>query len=112
MFIRYSWPSSLSFASLALLVALGVTWLPIHPLQAGDQVIDPRRDDEEIKRVAVRRARERLQNCPIEKLYVTNTIPVANPEEIGILEIIDIAELLGEAILRIHANRSVSSLFI
>ncbi len=57
-------------------------------------------------------ARERLQNAPLEKLFVTNTIPVDNAQNIENLEVIDIAELLGEAILRIHANRSVSSLFI
>jgi ribose-phosphate pyrophosphokinase len=52
-----------------------------------------------------------LDKSPIEKIYITDTIdqgPKNLPEK---FEILSVAELLGEAILRIHAERSVSSLF-
>lgn len=59
-FIRYSWPSSLSFASAAMLLALVVTWLPITPLQAKDQPDKPSTDDQFVQ-TDVKRVRERLQ---------------------------------------------------
>jgi ribose-phosphate pyrophosphokinase len=52
-----------------------------------------------------------LDDSPIEKIYLTDTIdmgPKNLPEK---FEILSVASLLGEAILRIHAERSVSSLF-
>jgi ribose-phosphate pyrophosphokinase len=54
---------------------------------------------------------ENLSKSTIEKIYITDTIdhgPKNLPEK---FEILSVAELLGEAILRIHAERSVSSLF-
>ena len=45
----------------------------------------------------------------IDKLFVTDTIPLENkPDK---LEVVSIAELLAEAIVRTHDNRSISSLF-
>jgi ribose-phosphate pyrophosphokinase len=45
----------------------------------------------------------------ISKLFVTDTIPLKrNSEKI---EIVSVAELLAEAIIRTHDNRSISSLF-
>ncbi len=55
----------------------------------------------------------RLEESPISRVVVTNTIPV-NPEaaeKCGIISL-SVAKLLGEAIRRIHMEDSVSSLFV
>jgi ribose-phosphate pyrophosphokinase len=57
-------------------------------------------------------AHERIIGAPIKSVIATNSIPihgklVDNPK----LKILSIAPLLGEAILRIHSESSVSSLF-
>lgn len=55
---------------------------------------------------------ERLGRAPIEKIVVTNTIPVQVPAgNRAPIEVLSIAPLLGEAIRRIHLNLSVSALF-
>lgn len=54
---------------------------------------------------------QKIENSALSRLIVTDTIPLINKESEKI-EVITISELLGEAILRIHENRSVSSLFI
>ncbi|GAB6066455.1 ribose-phosphate pyrophosphokinase [Aquifex pyrophilus] len=53
---------------------------------------------------------ERIMNSPIEKVIVTNTLPVYE-KEFGKLEVVSIAPLIGEAIRRVHEGSSVSSLF-
>ena len=56
-------------------------------------------------------ALERLENSPIKEVIVTNTIPLKDtviPEKI---KQVSVAPLLGEAISRIHDDKSVSSLF-
>lgn len=54
-------------------------------------------------------AYERLRNGPIDELIVTDTIPV---ETRGLpIKVLSVAELLGEAIIRINNNESVTSLF-
>lgn len=57
---------------------------------------------------------ERLQAAPIDEIVVTNTIPL--PEQtvraLGKLKVLSVAELMGEAIHRIHKDESVSSLFL
>lgn len=55
---------------------------------------------------------QRIDETPIEKLLVSNSIPPKeevkqNPK----IEYVSVAALLGEAIRRIHDNESVSSLF-
>jgi len=58
------------------------------------------------------RAVDRVKEAPLEKLIVTNTIPLR--EEAGKVdkfEVLSVAELFGEAIRRIHEGQSVSSLF-
>ena len=63
--------------------------------------------------VFVGQAMQRLGACPFTKLAVSDTIPLGNRAEPikDRLEILSVAPLLGEAICRIHENRSVSALF-
>ncbi|MBN2375623.1 MAG: ribose-phosphate pyrophosphokinase [Sedimentisphaerales bacterium] len=56
---------------------------------------------------------ERLSAAPIDEIVVTDTIPVS-PEarkKLKNLKVLTVANLLGEAITRIHHNRSVSEIF-
>ena len=56
---------------------------------------------------------ERLKNSDIKELVVTDTVPlreVAKSSGVSIT-VLSVAGLLGEAVLRIHDNQSVSSLF-
>jgi len=53
---------------------------------------------------------ERLKQSPIRELIVTDSIPLKCQGEFPIT-VLTVAELLGEAVLRIHENRSVTSLF-
>ena len=53
---------------------------------------------------------ERLRNSEIEELIATNSVPVRSGG-VENLKVLCIADLLGEGILRIHNNESVSSLF-
>lgn len=56
---------------------------------------------------------DRIESAPIKHLAVTDTIPPHNNGQIeDKITIVSIAELLGEAIRRIHEHRSVSSLFV
>ena len=54
---------------------------------------------------------ERLRKSEIKKLYVTDTIPIPKEKKIPKIEVLSVAELLGEAIKRIHKEESVSVLF-
>jgi len=56
---------------------------------------------------------ERLANCPFTKIAVTDTIPNDGRTEpiADRLTILSVADLLGEAIFRIHHNKSVSAMF-
>ncbi len=56
-------------------------------------------------------ALERLQNSVISEVVVTNTIPLAPERRISKMKILSVAPLLGEAIVRIHEDLSVSKLF-
>jgi len=53
-----------------------------------------------------------LSGAPIEEVVVTDTIPLAPEKLIPKIQILSVAELLGEAIKRIHEERSLSSLFV
>ena len=54
----------------------------------------------------------RIVESQIEKLWVTDTIPLSEAaRNCGKIEVISVASLLAEAIKRIHGNDSVSSLF-
>lgn len=55
-------------------------------------------------------ALEQIADSPISRVYVTNTIPVPpGPREL--LEVVSVAPLLAEAIMRIHKDLSISALF-
>ena len=57
-------------------------------------------------------AGERIQNSPIKSVISTDTIPLRKElEAIGKIKILSVAPLFGEAIIRIHSESSVSSLF-
>jgi ribose-phosphate pyrophosphokinase len=53
-----------------------------------------------------------LREAPIEKMVITDTIPLTPEKRIPNLEVLTVAELLGDAIKRIHVNQSVSELFV
>lgn len=54
---------------------------------------------------------KKIASSALDKLVVTDTIPLGNKNNKKI-EVVSIAELLSEAIIRIHKNKSLSSLFI
>lgn len=54
---------------------------------------------------------ERLASAPIKEVLVTNTIPLPQNKINNNLKILSIAPLLGEAIIRVHEDLSVSKLF-
>lgn len=56
---------------------------------------------------------ERIQNSGLEKLIVTDTIPLNQEGQVSKkIQVISVAELFGEAIRRINQGSSVSSLFV
>lgn len=54
---------------------------------------------------------ERVQNSPVEKLVVSDTIQIPREKVFEKLEMVSVAPVFGEAILRIHNEESISSLF-
>ncbi|NLC38697.1 MAG: ribose-phosphate pyrophosphokinase, partial [Clostridia bacterium] len=56
-------------------------------------------------------ALERLEASVIKEVVVTNTIPVPVKKEGSKIRVLSVAPLLGEAIIRIHEDLSVSKLF-
>jgi len=54
---------------------------------------------------------KRLDEAPIKEVVTTNTIPVPGEKLINKLKVLSVAPLLGEAIIRIHEDLSVSKLF-
>lgn len=58
-------------------------------------------------------ATERIKKSNIKRLVVTNTIPLREEAKaLDKIEVLSVANLLGEAIRRIHEGSSVSSLFV
>ncbi len=57
------------------------------------------------------RAVEKLQAAPIDKLIVTNTIPLTPNQMMDKVELLTVAPMLGEAIKRIHHDQSISDMF-
>ncbi|NTW05346.1 MAG: ribose-phosphate pyrophosphokinase [Peptococcaceae bacterium] len=56
-------------------------------------------------------ALSRLEESPIKEIIVTNTISVPQEKMISKIKVLSVAPLLGEAIIRIHEDMSVSKLF-
>jgi ribose-phosphate pyrophosphokinase len=55
---------------------------------------------------------DRIEKCKLERIFVTNTIPLTErANDSGIFTVLSVAELFGEAIRRINEGSSVSSLF-
>jgi len=58
-------------------------------------------------------APERILQSPLERLILTDTVPIGNKTDLcPKIEVLTVSELLGEAIQRIHRQDSVSSLFV
>jgi ribose-phosphate pyrophosphokinase len=56
-------------------------------------------------------ALERLEKSVISELVVTNTIPLPPEKLTSKIKVLSVAPLLGEAIVRVHEDLSVSKLF-
>jgi len=58
------------------------------------------------------RAFERIEKSPIEELVITDTITRDGSKLPSKIRVLSVAGLLGEAVTRIHEERSLSSLFV
>lgn len=54
----------------------------------------------------------RIEGSPLEEVIVTNSIPLGPEKRIAKIVVLSVANLLAEAIRRIHAEESVSTLFV
>ncbi|MBO8170052.1 MAG: ribose-phosphate pyrophosphokinase [Thermoanaerobacteraceae bacterium] len=54
---------------------------------------------------------ERIEQSEITELVVTNTIPLPKEKQLPKIKVLSVAPLLGEAIIRVHEDLSVSKLF-
>ncbi|AYK06163.1 ribose-phosphate diphosphokinase [Brevibacillus laterosporus] len=54
---------------------------------------------------------ERIENSKIKELIVTNTIPLDSDKLIDKVKVLSVAPLIGEAIIRVHEELSISKLF-
>lgn len=54
---------------------------------------------------------ERIENSVIEKLVVTDTIPLTKEKQIDKIDVVSVAPMFAKAITRIYNNESISSLF-
>jgi ribose-phosphate pyrophosphokinase len=54
---------------------------------------------------------KRIEKSALKELVVTDTIPIPNDKMLHKIEVLSVASLLGEAIKRIHNEKSVSVLF-
>lgn len=54
---------------------------------------------------------DRIENSPIEKLFITDTISLTKEKQIEKFEVVSVAEIFAKAINNIHENKAVSPLF-
>jgi ribose-phosphate pyrophosphokinase len=54
---------------------------------------------------------ERIQKANIKEMVVTNTIPLAPEKQLDKIRVLSVSPLIGEAIIRVHQELSVSKLF-
>jgi ribose-phosphate pyrophosphokinase len=54
---------------------------------------------------------EKLEKSVLKEVVVTDTIPIPREKRIGKITVLPVAPLFGEAIMRIHNEESISSLF-
>ncbi len=58
------------------------------------------------------KAAQRISESDIQKIIVTDSIPLSEPiKKLGIIEVKSVAKLFAEAIKRTHSDQSISSLF-
>ena len=57
-------------------------------------------------------ASQRLEKSQISKLTVTDSLPLSPDKQSQKIEVLTVSETFGEAIRRIHAEESISSLFL
>jgi ribose-phosphate pyrophosphokinase len=55
---------------------------------------------------------DRLEKAPIDEITLTDTINIPEDKRLKKMKILSVSSLIGEAILRIHDERSVSNLFV
>jgi ribose-phosphate pyrophosphokinase len=55
---------------------------------------------------------QRIMDSPIQEVVVTNSVPFERCDQCPKVKILDVSELMAEAIKRIHYNESVSTLFV
>lgn len=56
-------------------------------------------------------AMDRIEQSPIKEVIVTNTIPLTQPNVSSKIKVLSVGPLMGEAIIRIHEELSISKLF-
>ncbi|MCL1803492.1 MAG: ribose-phosphate pyrophosphokinase [Eubacteriaceae bacterium] len=54
---------------------------------------------------------DRIRESPIDKLVITDTVPLPQSRALDKIEVVSVAELLSKAIYRIHSGAAVSVLF-
>jgi ribose-phosphate pyrophosphokinase len=54
---------------------------------------------------------DRIKNSVIEKVYVTNTLPLPAEKQIDKLEVLSIAPIIAQAIDAVFEDKSVSEIF-
>lgn len=54
---------------------------------------------------------KRLRDSDIQEVVVTNTISLPPEKRIDKIKVLSVADLIAEAIMRVHTNRSISELF-
>jgi len=53
---------------------------------------------------------QRLSDSVLTEVVVTDTIPLGHEKQIDKIKVLTVADLIGDAVIRIHENTSVSDL--